>query len=64
MDHLPGRGHQESCSSLNPAQSFSTSASTGYVLEMQIALSEIGGTLAAGQTLGFDLGVDRQRCFA
>ncbi len=30
----------------------------GYVLEMQIALSEIGGSLAAGQTLGFDLGVD------
>jgi hypothetical protein len=30
----------------------------GYVLEVQIALSEIGGALAPGQTRGFDLSVD------
>jgi hypothetical protein len=30
----------------------------GYVVEVQIALSQIGGSLAPGQMLGFDLGVD------
>lgn len=31
---------------------------SGYVVEVQIALSEIGGALASGQTRGFDLSVD------
>jgi len=30
----------------------------GYVVEVKIALSEVGGSLSPGQTLGFDLGVD------
>jgi hypothetical protein len=30
----------------------------GYVVEVKIALGEIGGSLSPGQTLGFDLGVD------
>jgi hypothetical protein len=30
----------------------------GYVVEVQIALSEIGGSLTPGQTRGFDLSVD------